>query len=119
MKMNRSIFRFFLVTLFLLIRFTLLGITITREEITRYALTRQYCVSWSPSKNFVKLTNDYGETAIFESNFNPENTYNYEAYVYGGEDSEDEFLNRIIGGTCPGGINNYNRLHSTTWLYEI
>jgi hypothetical protein len=112
--MSKNIFRFFLVILFLLIRFTLLGVTITRNEITQYALTRRHCGSWQPSKNYVK----FDEGVIFTSNFNTKGTYNIEAYVYGGDDSESGFLGRINRGTCPGGRNMSNPERSTTWLYK-
>jgi len=118
MRINNSIGRSSLVIFFLVSKLILFGVTITRDDITQYALTREFCPDWQPLTNVVELTNEKGETAVFMSNFSTEHTYNYEAYVYGGEDSESGFIGRIDGGTCPGGINMHNREHSTTWLYE-
>ncbi|MEW6007920.1 MAG: hypothetical protein AB1595_07255 [bacterium] len=95
-----------------------LGFPITRNQVVQNALDWEYTENWTPQIDTVTFG-----TYTFQSNFRTaasggDPPYNREAYVFGGDDNEATFINRINNGVCPGGSNTSNYAHSTKYLYE-
>ena len=85
---------------------------ITRSQVIQRGLTWEFTDNWTPAKDTVMFG-----THTYKSNFTVGGTYNQEAYVYKGSDSESTFISRIGNGVCPGGMNIIEGSHSTKWFY--